>query len=151
MKKEREKRQQIGLKDIADRTGYSINTVSHALRGIEDIGEETRHFILKTAKELGYVPNSIAKSMRLGYTKTIAVIIGDISNPHFAIITKEIETTANRLGYSVFLLNTNEDETQEENAIRSAIAHGIDGIIICLCRKPRRTFVSWRNQRYHLS
>ncbi len=129
---------QVRLKDIANRTGYSINTVSHALRGIDDIGEETRNLILKTAQELGYVQNSIAKSMRLGYTKTIAVIIGDISNPHFAIITKEIETTANKKGYSVFLLNTNEDEEQEMSAIRSTIEHGVDGIILCPVQKTTR-------------
>ncbi len=132
------KRQTVRLKDIANKTGYSINTISHALRGMNDIGEETRNYILKTASELGYVKNSIAQSMRLGYTKTIAVILGDISNPHFAILTKEIENTASKHGYSVFLLNTNEDEDQEETAIRTAIQHNVDGIILCPVQKSDR-------------
>ena len=54
MEKRKGLHKQVRLKDIANRTGYSINTVSHALRGIDDIGEETRNLILKTAQELGY-------------------------------------------------------------------------------------------------
>lgn len=136
--RENGKRRIVRLKDIADKTGYSINTISHALRGMNDISEETKSYILKTASELGYVTNSIAQSMRLGYTKTIAVILGDISNPHFAILTKEIENTASKHGYSVFLLNTNEDEDQEERALKTAIQHNVDGIILCPVQRSEK-------------
>ena len=126
------------MKDIARVTGFSINTVSHALRDMDDITEETKAKIREKAAELGYVENSIAKSMRLGYTRTIAVILGDISNPHFAILMKEIESNASSKGYSVYLLNTSEDENQEEIAIKTAIQRGADGIILCPVQKSGR-------------
>lgn len=124
-------KQTVTLKDLAKRTGYSVNTVSRALRGKDDISEETIELIKKEAKEMGYINNTIASSLRLGYTNTIAVILGDISNPHFAIMTKEIENHARGLGYSSFLLNTNENSGIERDAIKTAINKNVDGIIIC--------------------
>lgn len=121
----------VTLKDLAQKTGYSVNTVSRALRGKDDIGEETIEKIKDAAKEMGYINNTIASSLRLGYTNTIAVILGDISNPHFAIMTKEIENHARKLGYSAFLLNTNESSEAERTAIKTAVNKNVDGIIIC--------------------
>lgn len=119
------------LKDIAARTGYSVNTVSRALRGKDDISEETIEKIKEAASEMGYINNTIASSLRLGYTNTLAIILGDISNPHFAIMTKEIENHARERGYLAFLFNTNEDKQVEREAIRIAIHKNVDGIIIC--------------------
>lgn len=121
----------VTLKDIALQTGYSVNTVSRALRGKDDISEKTIEKIKQAANSMGYINNTIASSLRLGYTNTIAVILGDISNPHFAIMTKEIENHARTMGYSTFLLNTNEDAKLERAAIRTAINKNVDGIIIC--------------------
>ena len=125
----------VTLKDIAVKTGYSINTVSLALRNSKNVLPETKEKILKAAKDLGYVENSLAQSMRRGYTKTVAVIIGDVSNPHFAILMKEVEKKASQEGYTVFLLNSNEDEETEAKAINLAIQRSVDGIIICPCQK----------------
>lgn len=121
----------VTLKDLAKHTGYSINTVSRALRGKDDISRETIEKIKQAADELGYINNTIASSLKLGYTNTIAVILGDISNPHFAIMTKEIENYARQHGYTSFLLNTNEDSEIERKAILTAINKNVDGIIIC--------------------
>ena len=134
MKRQIQKRT-VTLKDIAEKTGYSVNTVSRALRGKDDISEATVDRIKQVAKEMGYINNTIASSLRLGYTNTIAVILGDISNPHFAIMTKEIENCARQHGYSAFLLNTNEDSENELRAIKTAINKNVDGIIICPVQK----------------
>ncbi len=124
-------RQSATLKDIAQKTGYSINTVSRALRDKDDIGLETREKIKQIAQQMGYINNMIASSLRLGYTNTIAVLLGDVSNPHFAIMMKEIEEHARQLGYFSFLINTNEDDKVEFEAIQSALNKNVDGIIIC--------------------
>jgi LacI family transcriptional regulator len=87
------------------------------------------------------VENSIAQSLRLGYTNTIAVIIGDVSNPFFAIQMKEVETYARRAGYNTFLINTNEDEQQEEIAIKSALNQMVAGIIICPTQKSDKNIL----------
>lgn len=121
----------VTLKDIARRTGYSVNTVSRALRDKDDIAPATRAKIQAVAAEMGHINNTLASALRLGFTNTIAVILGDVANPHFAIMMGEIERRARELGYASFLLNTNEDEDQERAAIRTALNKKVDGIILC--------------------
>lgn len=128
-------KQNVTLKDIAKQTGYSINTVSRALRDKDDIAPETRERIKQLAHEMGHVNNTLAASLRLGYTNTVAVILGDISNPHFSIMMKEIEAQAREYGYTSILLNTNENEELELAAIKSALNKNVDGIIICPAQK----------------
>jgi LacI family transcriptional regulator len=127
----------VTLKDIAVNTGFTINTVSRALKDKDNISPTTRKKIKSVAKEMGYIANSLAGSLRSGLTKTIAVIFGDISNPHFGIIAKEIERSARKHDYTTFVINTEEDELLEEKAIISAISKNVDGIILCPTQESR--------------
>lgn len=119
------------LKDIAQATGFSINTVSRALKGSTSISQATREKICQVAAKLGYVVNASATAMRLGFTRTIAVIVGDIANPHFAIMVKEMESEARASKYGLIVLNTDEDAQREAEAVELALSKGVDGIIIC--------------------
>ena len=119
------------LKDISAATGFSINTVSKALKDSPSISEPTKALIREKAREAGYVGNGIAGALRSGVTKTIAVIYGDISNPYFSINIKEIEHRVRSNGYSTFILNTDEDAALEYDAIVSVLSKNVDGVIIC--------------------
>ena len=121
----------VSMRDIAKMTGYSVNTVSHALKDEKDISEKTKEYIRKTAIEMGFIVDSVASSLRSGITQTISVIIGDIFNPHFGRWVRDIELAAFENGYTTFIINTNEDETHERNAIIMSISKRVDGIIIC--------------------
>ena len=121
----------ITLADIAAKTGFSINTVSHALHDNPDISQKTKDYIIKTANEIGYIANSSASSLRSGKTKSIAIICGDISNPYFSIVIREMEITLKNYGYTSFIINTDENQKIEKNAIISAISRGADGIVLC--------------------
>ncbi|MCI8361455.1 MAG: LacI family transcriptional regulator [Clostridiales bacterium] len=127
----------VTLRDIAVATGFSINTVSHALKEKPDISKQTRALIQKTAQEMGYIGNASASFLRSGISKTIAIILGDISNPHFSIMVREIETYIRELGYTPFILNTDEDEENEYKAILSAVQKNVDGIILCPVQRSR--------------
>ncbi|NLA57693.1 MAG: LacI family transcriptional regulator [Firmicutes bacterium] len=129
------RRAKVTLKDIARETGFTINTVSRALKNKEGVAEDTRRLIHETARRMGYITNSIAGALRSGETKTIAVIIGDISNPHFSIMVKELENAAKRFHYSLFVINTDEDDEMEYQAIYNALSKKVDGIIICPTQK----------------
>jgi LacI family transcriptional regulator len=125
----------VTMKDIAKETGFTINTVSRALKDKDDISEATRKLIKETAKNMGYISNTIAGALRSGVTKSIAVILGDISNPHFSIMVKEIEKAARNHNYSTFIINTDENCDLEAEAINSALGKQVDGIIICPTQK----------------
>lgn len=124
-------RKKVTLRDLAAATGVSVNTVSRALRGENNIAPETRRRILEARERMGYINNTLASSLRRGYTNTVAVILGDISNPQFGIIMSEIEARARMYGYSSFLLTTSENEEVELAAIRAAVRQSADGVILC--------------------
>jgi len=128
----------VTLSDIALRTGYSVNTVSHALNDKSDISEKTKKLIRDVAKELGYIGNSSASFLRSGKSKSIAVIVSDISNPHFSVMIKEIEGHLRKSGYSAIVLNTDENEETEHQAIVSALEKNVDGVIICPVQKTEK-------------
>lgn len=121
----------VTLRDIAAKTGFSVNTVSHALKDREDISEQTKRVIRDAAEKLGYIGNASASFLRSGISRTIAIIVGDISNPHFSIMVKEIEMEMRKLGYTSFVLNTDENEQLEKDAIIAALSKNVDGLIIC--------------------
>ena len=121
----------ITLKDIARESGYSINTVSHALNGKDDISPETKEKIKNIAEKLGYIPNTSASYLRSGKSRTVAVIVGDISNPHFSIVCKEIEKFMQDFGYTIIIFNTDENQEKEMNAVTTALGKNVDGVIIC--------------------
>ena len=121
----------VTLKDIAARTGFSVNTVSHALSGKTDIAVSTREEIIRIAEEMGYIRNSAAGSLRSGRSCTVALILPDVANPNFIIMFRGIEAFFRQKGYTVFVLNTDEDPEIERDAIRAALAQNADGIILC--------------------
>jgi LacI family transcriptional regulator len=124
-------KKRVTLKDIAEKTGYTINTISRALKDKNDISLKTRKHIREMAKELGYVGDSAASALRSGKTKTIAVIVGDISNPFFGSQVRDIELAARENGYTIIIYNTGEQTEWEKRAILSAYSRRVDGIILC--------------------
>jgi LacI family transcriptional regulator len=121
---------QVTLKDIARIHGISVNTVSHALRGLPDIGEQTRRQVQKTASDLGYQANIAARSLRTKQTNTIGAMITDIANPFFAEMVKGIESECQDLGYTLIVANTDEDTRREKTAVNTMLARRTDGVIL---------------------
>ena len=96
---QQEKTRRVTLRDIAAKTGFSVNTVSHALKDQPDISDKTKRLIRKTAQEMGYIRNSSAVFLRSGVSKSIAIVLGDLSNPLFAIMVKGLEVQLKEKGY----------------------------------------------------
>jgi len=122
--------QRVTMKEIAQETGFSVNTVSKALRDAPDLSAQTKRMIRDAAKRLGYVANNMASALRSGYSSVLALIVGDISNPFFGILCKEIEQQAARHNYTVIVFNTEEDPEKEDRAIRTALSQNVDGVLL---------------------
>jgi len=129
----------VTLKDIAEKTGYSVTAVSHALKDMPDISQEAKNYIKNCADRLGYIGNSSASSLRTGRSKSVAVILGDLANPHFAFVAKEIEQHLSKSDYYTFIMSTNESKGDERKAITTAFDKNVDGIIICPSQNPEGT------------
>jgi LacI family transcriptional regulator len=120
----------ILMKDIANETGFSINTVSRALRNDSRLSEKTRKLICQTADNLGYINNSLASSMRLKHSKIIGVITADSSNPFFAEVVRGIEATAKNYNYNILLVNTSENPQEEKQYVKLFCSRHVDGLLI---------------------
>lgn len=125
----------VTLKDIAKETGYTINTISRALKDRPDISESAKARIREVADRMGYIHDTVAGSLRSGSTRTIAVILSDISNPFLAMQVKAIELSAMKQGYSTLILNTDENSDAERRAILTAYGKKVDGILLCPVQK----------------
>lgn len=117
------------LKDIAKATGFSINTVSRAMRSDPHISEKTTNIIKKTAKEMGYIPNSVAASMRSNTSKMVGIISADSANPFFSEVVRGIEEAASKEEYHILLANTEESIKKEADLVNMFLRRKVDGII----------------------
>jgi LacI family transcriptional regulator len=121
------------LIDIARQTNTSVSTVSRVLAGgsvAERISEETRGRVLKAARQMGYRPNLLARSLRTRKTYTVAMIVSDVSNPFFGQIGSHVEKRLHREGYSMLLCNSCEDPELEDEYLQLLPRKGIDGLIL---------------------
>ena len=136
--------QKVTLKDIANRTGYTINTVSRALKNKNDISLETRKRICQVADEMGYIRNSVAGSLRTGLTLSIGIIAANVSNPFFAIFSREIEKRAYDYGYNVIIFNTYGEADTELKRVKDALSKHVDGIVISPCEMESKSLAYLR-------
>ena len=139
------KSNRVTLKDIADACGCSANTVSRALRNDSRLSAATRTLIREAADRMGYIPNTMASSLRSGRTKTLAMIVGSVLNPFYSILCDLIQREAVRLGYSLFILCSNDDPEYETRLVNMAISRQVDGVLITPCSFESPALVLLRN------
>lgn len=131
----------VTMSDVAAKAGVSLMTVSRVINQKGEVNTKTRQRVLKVIKELNYRPSAIARSLATQETRTIGLVIPDVSNPFFADITRGIEQLAYAQGYHVFLCNTQEDPQRELAVIQSLEEKQVDGLVLCSSRLPESLLV----------
>lgn len=128
------KQRRTSLKDLADKLGVSIATVSRALRNSHEVGEEMTQKVKQLAKELNYRPNPFAQSLRKEAPRVIGVIVPNLVTHYYAAVLDGIEDYASKLGYSVISANSHEDQEREAQALDNFLNMHVEGIIACLAQ-----------------
>lgn len=128
------KQRRTSLKDLADKLGVSIATVSRALRNSHEVGEEMTQKVKQLAKELNYRPNPFAQSLRKEAPRVIGVIVPNLVTHYYAAVLDGIEDYASKLGYSVISSNSHEDHEREAQALDNFLNMHVEGIIACLAQ-----------------
>lgn len=126
-------KKRVLLKTIADELGVSSATVSLVLNGKNQNGrvsKEVSQKILDKAAELNYIPNTLAKGLKVGKSRTIGLIVADISNLFFGALALHIQNFSEEKGYTVIIGNTNEQLGEMEKLIKFLYARQVDGLII---------------------
>ena len=121
----------ITMDEIAKLAGVSKATVSRVLNDSEcGVGEQTRIRVKKIAEELGYSVEQTEKKKNVSFTRYIALILPDITNPFFADLAKSVEQSLRRKGYSLVLANTDFSEDNEAAQIRELMVKRLEGILL---------------------
>jgi LacI family transcriptional regulator len=119
------------MRDVAQKAGVSIKTVSRVVNDQGEISEATRERVLTVIQEMGYRPSKVARALVTQKTHTIALVMGDITyNPFFPEVARGVLDAAQAQGYNVFLCNVDENQEQELEVLHSLADHAVDGIII---------------------
>lgn len=121
------------VRDVAKRAGVSISTVSVALNDASRVSAETHRRVMEAVEAIGYSPNSIARSLRLGRTNLIGLIVSEITNPFFAALAKIIQSEALEAGYNLIVCNSDENPARELELLDILRAQRVAGIIVSPC------------------
>lgn len=118
------------IRDVAKQAGVAPITVSRVINNSGYISQDTRDRVEAAIAELQYVPNSLARSLRSKQTKTIALVLTDITNPFFTTMARGVEDIASRQRFNVIFCNTDESEAKQQEYLTILLQKQVDGIIL---------------------
>ncbi|MDJ0752718.1 MAG: LacI family DNA-binding transcriptional regulator [Ardenticatenaceae bacterium] len=136
------------IRDVAERAGVSISTVSHILNETRHVSDELKERVQLAMLELNYKPNALARSLRRKRSRTLGIIVPDSANPYFAEVARGVEDASFDQGYSVILCNSDADPEKESMYINVLAEKQVDGI--CLVAASSQTIETHLDNVPHL-
>lgn len=118
------------LKEIADRAGVSVGTVSNVINGTATVSAERRERVLAAIRELDYQPNHIARSLKLKKTRMLGMVISDITNPFFPQLVRGAEDAALKNSYLLITFNTDDNVEREKRVLSVLRQRRVDGVLL---------------------
>ena len=126
------------IDDVAARSGVSTATVSRVLSGSVPARPETRERVLAAARDLGYRPSGIARALVRRETRTLGLVVTDITNPFYPQVVRAVEAAAHEHGYGIVLANGGDDPARELEHLDRLVERRVDGIVIASSRMTKR-------------
>ena len=118
------------IKDVALQAGVSVTTVSHVVNDTRHVSAKVRERVELAIRELGYVPNAMARSLKSNTTSTLGMLIPNSSNPYFAEIVRIVEDRCFGAGYTLVLCNTDDEPRRQSVYLQVLAERRIDGLIV---------------------
>jgi LacI family transcriptional regulator len=122
------------IRDVAQRAGVSTMTVSRVINRTGYVRPETQKRVESAVAELGYVPNTLARSLRFKRTRTLALVLTDITNPFFTTMARGVEDVASDHGFNVIFCNTDESEREQARYLTVLVQKQVDGVLLVPAR-----------------
>lgn len=120
----------VGIKQVAEKAGVSVATVSYVMNGSGRVSEKTKKHVIAVAKELGFVRDDTAARLRTGQSKLLGVILNNIENPFFSELVAGIELAAYRLGYLTLISTAQNDHERQTKLLQSMVSQGVGAVIL---------------------
>ncbi len=127
------KREKYTMKDVARLAGVSTSTVSAVLNENVPVSEDRKQRVLRAMSALHYQPDEIARSLKKGRTRAIGVVVPDITNAFYPEVVRGVEEAALAHGYAVFLCDSQEDATRENDHLLALFSRRVDGVLLACC------------------
>lgn len=118
------------IKDVARLANVSIATVSATINGTARVSDKLSRRVWDAIESVGYTPHGVARSLRLGHSRSIGLVVGDISNPFFTSLAKVVEARASAAGYMVIVANSDEDPDKELKLLKLLHEQRVAGILL---------------------
>jgi LacI family transcriptional regulator len=125
------------MADVARSAGVSVATVSHVLNDTRPVLPHTRQAVLDAVEELGYTPNTLARSLVTSRTRSIGLAVSAISNPYFTEILQGVEAAALEHGYSLLIADPHDDPEHERKVVQLLHERRVEGMIVAPSAQPR--------------
>lgn len=132
----------ITIREVAQHAGVSIGTASRALNRTGRVSDETIALVAKSARHLGYAPDSVARSMRTRSTGVVGILVSDLSNPLYAAIITAAETAFQAAGYSLLVASTHNLQSTERALIDVFRGRRVDGLILGACESESASMMN---------
>jgi len=120
----------VSIRDVAQRAGVSIATVSRTVNHIPTVNPELAQRVWKAIEEVGYLPNTQARALVSGRSQMLGLIVSEITNPFFPELVQEFENLAVAQGYEVLIGSTNYDPARTESLMRRLLQRNVDGVAV---------------------
>jgi LacI family transcriptional regulator len=120
----------VTLVQVARLAGVSPTTVSHVLSGKRWVAERTRVTVQDAIRQLGYRPNNVARSLRTRRSRMVAVVVPDITNSFYAVLTRGLADAVDGAGYGTYVCNTDGIPEREDAFLADVLDRGADGVVV---------------------
>jgi LacI family transcriptional regulator len=120
----------VTLVQVAKAAGVSPTTVSHVLSGKRWVAEGTQETVRDVIRQLGYRPNNVARSLRTRRSRMVAVVVPDITNTFYAVLTRGLADAVESAGYASYVCNTDENPEREDAFLADVLDRGVDGVVM---------------------
>jgi len=134
------RRKSCTIQDVARLAQVSVATVSALSNGSAFVSETLAERIRNAMAALDYHPDRVARSLRTGKTHALGMVVPDVTNPFYPEVICGVEQAAQQAGYSLVLVNSNENPEQEQRGLQTLISMRVDGLLIACCNSTAAAY-----------
>jgi DNA-binding LacI/PurR family transcriptional regulator len=124
------------IKEVADLAGVAVGTVSHVITGSVPVSESLRRKVQAAIRALDYHPNHVARSLKTAKTRTLGIIVPDMTIPYFPKLIRGAEAAARKRGYSLIAVNSDDDGERQRDLLSLLRSQRVEGILLVMAAAP---------------
>lgn len=124
------------IKEVADLAGVAVGTVSHVINGSVHVSDPLRRKVQEAIRELDYYPNHVARSLKTSKTRTLGIIVPDMTITFFPQVIRGAEACARERGYSLLAVSSDENGDRQRELLSLLRSQRVEGVLLVIAAAP---------------